>query len=943
MGRKLATLLAISISIAAAAQPAWPPVTATTKPWTRWWWEGSAVDKKNLTWNLEQYRSAGLGGVEITPIYGVEGQEARFLSFLSPKWMEALRHTLDEGARLGLGVDLANATGWPFGGPWVRDADASKTVYVKTYTVQGGAPLSELIRYRREALVRTANTKTVSADSLLQPVAANKDLQALALDQVQYAGELPLQTLMAYGPNGAVLNLTTKVNAGGKLDWTPPAGNWTLYALFQGLHGKMVERAAPGGEGYAIDHFSEEASRNYFAHFDSAFRGHSLKGLRAFFNDSYEVDDARGQANWTPKFFDEFQQRRGYDLRRHLPLLFGKGGSDSATRVLYDYRATIDELLLQHFTEQWKRWGSRYGAKVRNQSHGSPANTLDLYNAVDIPETEGEDVLRFKFASSAANVSGKPLVSSESATWLNEHFLSSWSDVKKAIDLYFLGGINHIFYHGTTYSPQDAPWPGWLFYAAVQFVPSNPQWKDFGALNQYITRVQSFLQQGRPDNDVLLYYPIVDRYSTPGNNLLQHFDGMKGNFAGTAFEKVSEQMLESGYSFDFFSDRQLQRFAVSGNTIHTGGNEYRAILLPASRLMDVASVEKLLALARAGARVLVYKDLPSDVPGLNDLDKRRTAFRSLLAQLAFNSESSGLRKASLGKGAFYIGDDLDALLAAGNVRHERIAEAGLSFVRRRNNRGTLYFLNNRSDKPVEGWVQLQTKAATMFFFEPASGLIRGAAWRVNPATGIPEVRVQLRPWQSILVQAYNKVQKGFAWSYEKEGGTAQPLTGSWSVQFVSGGPTLPQPVTRTQLGSWTDWGSEELQNFSGSARYSITFAKPSGQASAWRIDLGKVHETAEVFLNGKKLETLIGPEYRITVRPEDLQASNKLEVVVSNLMANRIRYMDQHNIPWKTFYNINMAARKKENLKNGIFDASGWQSQPSGLLGPVTLTPINYQ
>jgi len=32
---------------------------------------------------------------------------------------------------------------------------------------------------------------------------------------------------------------------------------------------------------------------------------------------------------------------------------------------------------------------------LRNQSHGSPANTLDLYSVVDIPETEGTDILRF--------------------------------------------------------------------------------------------------------------------------------------------------------------------------------------------------------------------------------------------------------------------------------------------------------------------------------------------------------------------------------------------------------------------------------------------------------------------------------------------------------------------------------------------------------------------
>ena len=81
----------------------------------------------------------------------------------------------------------------------------------------------------------------------------------MALDQMQFPGKLPLQSLMAYNDNGYGLNLTNKVDADGKLNWTAAEGKWTLYALFQGLHGKMVERAAPGGEGYAIDHFSAAA------------------------------------------------------------------------------------------------------------------------------------------------------------------------------------------------------------------------------------------------------------------------------------------------------------------------------------------------------------------------------------------------------------------------------------------------------------------------------------------------------------------------------------------------------------------------------------------------------------------------------------------------------------------------------------------------------------
>ncbi len=47
-------------------------------------------------------------------------------------------------------------------------------------------------------MVRTANNKPAGIDSILKPVYSNKNLQALALDQIQYPGKLPLKMLVAY-------------------------------------------------------------------------------------------------------------------------------------------------------------------------------------------------------------------------------------------------------------------------------------------------------------------------------------------------------------------------------------------------------------------------------------------------------------------------------------------------------------------------------------------------------------------------------------------------------------------------------------------------------------------------------------------------------------------------------------------------------------------------
>jgi ABC-type glycerol-3-phosphate transport system substrate-binding protein len=44
---------------------AWPEIKKEHKPWTRWWWMGSAVDKENIALLLERYAEVGIGGVEI--------------------------------------------------------------------------------------------------------------------------------------------------------------------------------------------------------------------------------------------------------------------------------------------------------------------------------------------------------------------------------------------------------------------------------------------------------------------------------------------------------------------------------------------------------------------------------------------------------------------------------------------------------------------------------------------------------------------------------------------------------------------------------------------------------------------------------------------------------------------------------------------------------------
>ena len=931
----------------------WPAISAQTKPWTRWWWMGSAVDKKNLSLNMEQYQAAGLGGLELTPIYGVKGYEHQFINYLSPEWMDLFGYTLQEASRLGLGIDMSTGTGWPFGGgPLIDSAYACREMFYKTWTVKAGGTLADTIHFLQEPLVRTDGRPT-TIDQLQEPVFSNKDLQALALFQVRFNRLLPLQSLMAYSSTGTTVDLTGKVDATGRLQWKAPAnsGDWTLYGVFLGWHGKMVERAAPGAEGNVIDHFSSAALKKYLSRFDTAFAGHTLSPLRCFFNDSYEVDDARGQSNWTAGFFQTFQQHRGYDLREHLPALFGKDTKENNARILCDYRETISDLLLEQFTMPWAEWAHSKGAKIRNQAHGSPANILDLYAASDIPETEGGEILRYKFGTSAAHVTGKPLASSESVTWLGEHFTSTLSDVKKAVDQYLLGGVNHIFYHGTAYTPMNDPWPGWLFYASVHFTPNDPAWQDFSVLNQYIARCQSFLQQGAPDNDILLYYPLYDSWMDPGAALLKHYDRMEPEFQGSGFEACAQLMQDKGYAFDYISDRQLQLTNTAGDgsaeIVSSGGSHYKTVLLPDCRYISAAAFTRLVRMAEEGATILVYKALPSDVPGYHDHGQRGDSLRQLLSRLSFSDvPGAGIRQAMVGKGRFLVGDDLSRLLDHTGVRREGMVDDSLSYVRRKYGDGHVYFIVNQGRKEWKGHIHpaVDFKGAAIFnAMNGRSGLAIQRLEGRGTADSGPWIELDLMPGESCLVQTSANAQRGALYEYMIPVGKPVALQGKWKIRFSEGGPRLPATTTSDQPTYWTALPDEDVKSFSGTAVYATTFSRPAptGNPTYWLLDLGKVNETAEVLINGKKMGALIGPYYQLYIPVSLLQEQNTLEVSVSSGMLNRIEDLDRKGVFWKKFYNTNFPAHDRANRgANGLFDASKMTPVASGLDGPVTLTPV---
>jgi hypothetical protein len=846
----------------------WPALTRENKPWTRWWWLGSAVDKPNLTRELEAIAAAGFGGVEITPIYGAKGYEDRFIPFLSPKYMEMLAHVGAEAKRLGLGVDMATGTGWPFGGPEVSGPD--------------------------------------------------------------------VELKLAFGPDGKIAPVPT---------------------------GFKVKRSAPGGEGFVLNPYSTIAMTHYLAPFTKALGTLSPGTINSQFHDSFEY-----QANWANEVPMKFKVMHGYDIHDHAAELSGKGDPDTVARIKADYRTTLGALHLD-YVRTWVDWAHSLGQTARNQAHGAPGNLLDLYAAADIPETEifgsipfpipgfrrdpaevgrsGHPPIIHRFASSAAHVMGKPLASSETFTWLREHFHESPSEMKPELDELFLAGINHIYYHGNAYSPEDAPWPGWLFYASSQLNTRNPLWRDLGdGLNAYIARAQSLLQAGQPDNEFLVYWPVDDLWHNPEGQQIQltvHASWLENTPCG----KLMDKLVQHGYQFDLISDAQLQQVRHT-HEYHDGfktpgGATYHTLIVPRTVHMPVETLRQILTLAGAGANVWFIDELPSDVPGFGSIEERRSQLKAELNRLIWDDAGPDKKHitARIGRGIGRVW--MFTLADSFNRSWEPTNTTDLGALRRCLPDGYIYFLVNRSARPVEDWITLRKfdSSGSAFLMDARTGQITAAHPSPRNTKGSDSVFIQLQPGESIFVRTIsgNRYAKNpvtaKATRYMHPAGTPVALDSNWRVTAFRGGPELPPAFSQHGFGSWTTQGGE-WERFGGTARYETEFTLPAGtKADDWRLDLGDVRETARIYVNGQEVDLLWSLPMRTNIGSALQPGKNTLALEVTNLAANRIRDLERRKVEWKKFHEINFV-----NIFYRPFDGADWPMQPSGLLGPVQLVPL---
>ncbi|WP_114856185.1 glycosyl hydrolase [Brachybacterium sp. YJGR34] len=482
------------------------------RPMMRWWWFGPDVEDAEIDRELRAMAAAGLGGAEVSFVYPLrEGSE----EFLSAAMLGHLRHAAETARELGLRLDVTLGSGWSYGGGHIDPEHASRR-----------------LRWERRDL---------SPAALEVPITSPWPGDELV---AAYLGEgFPPADWSLLERDGEVLRI--------------PAGRGprTVLLAWSELTGQQVKRSSAGAEGPVLDHYSAEATRHHLQVVGEPLL-EAVPGemLGSVFCDSLEVYGA----NWTAGLPAEFARRRGYEL---LPVLHRLQIDEPGSAELrIDVGRTLGELVEENFVATCSAWAREHGTRFRLQGYGQPPITLSGNRSADLIEGEGwgwDGLPQTRWASSAAHLDDREVVSSEIWTWVHSpSFRATPLDLKGEAHEHLLLGINHVVGHGWPYSPPEVPGMGWYFYASGALDDRNPWWPAMPELTAYLTRLCSLLRLGRPIAEVKVYLPSDDVRAAHGAG----FDLWRACREHIGPE-IPAAIRRAGHDLDLVDDAALKQLA----------------------------------------------------------------------------------------------------------------------------------------------------------------------------------------------------------------------------------------------------------------------------------------------------------------------------------------------------------------------------------------------
>lgn len=765
-------------------------------------------------------------------------------------------------------------------------------------------PMEE--RYIEKTLAKMHQTPLPYWPDYMWPAQPEADDQSVAIDPAK------------------VLDLTDKMDKDGNISWNVPKGTWKIIRSGMVPTGTKNAPASPEAIGLETDKMSKE---HIASHFD-AFLGEIIRRIPAedrktwkvAVQDSYET----GGQNWTDDFIAIFIERYGYSPVPYIPVFNGYvvGNRDLSDRFLWDLRRLIADKVSYDYVGGLREVCHKNGLRtwLENYGHwGFPGEFLQYGGQSDENGgefwSEGElGNIENRAGSSCSHIYGRTKVSAESFTCGGPNFSRYPEKMKQRGDRFFTEGINNTLLHLFVQQPYEDKFPGVNAPFGNEFDRNNTWFSHLNLFIDYLKRCNLMLQQG-------LY--VADAAYFIGEDAPK----MTG---------ICDPALPKGYSFDYINGEViLSRAEVKdGYLVLPDGMKYRILVLPKLETMRPGLLRKIVKLVNDGAVVL--GPAPKYSPSLQNYPYSDQEVRELAAGLWGDVDGQKVKYGKRGKGMILSGMSMEEAFELLDVKPDLQVAANdpVMFIHRTLPEGDIYFVSNQSEEPITINPAFRIAGKSPELWNAIDGKSRDLKSYVQ-SDGVTKVPLKLCAYESTFVVFRKESSQPSNGGIEINYPIEQPLysfSTPWTVTFDAKQRGPINPVQMSELKDWTTFSNDSIKYYSGAADYKNEFKlSVSPKGKTLYLNLGKLTAMAKVKVNGIEVGGAWTAPWRVDISDAVKKGKNTIEITVVNTWVNRL--IGDQNLPENL--------RKTWCLVNPYKKDS--QLQPSGLIGPVTITSVIYE
>lgn len=877
-----------------------------------WFW-ANTVTKEGIHRDLEEMKRAGIrrAVLGMTKAHSAT-VETGGVVFLTPEWLALFRYALDEAERLGIKISAVMSNGWYQGADWVTPEMGAQMLVWSETPVTGPSTF---------------------AKALPDPNKFRKGRHAGISQQAK--GHFKPVAVLAYRQNDkgelikdSMVKLDDKVQPDGTLNWSVPDGKWSIFRFAYVPNFVRMKQDSPGFTGLQIDHMNAPIMEMFFNKVGvpmlEAAGPHVGKTLDYFHEDSVEL----GSFDWTGDFPTQFEKRRKYDLLPWLPVLAEKKFADQpqADRVENDFVETVDQVFVDEHYGRFRELCHQHGIKLQTEG-GDVSSSLRLKGTTDLPMgefwnarpdksdprfVENSNYLRAfnPNAVIASHIYGSGRVSFESFTTA-QHWMEYPAMLKPMADEVYCLGVNNLTLHGYSYSRPETPKPGDVYFAGTHFDPGITWWKYAGEFFSYLNRCQTMLTAGKPVVDIL----YVDGPETQA--MIQMNESRSLTALGKCDVTPGDLLVE-----------QL-RVLPDARVGLANGASY-AVLAIANAAIEPQVLQKIVQLTKEGATVWL-RTVPKQAFGWTESSEADKPIESCLKELDADKPAGVY---PVGKGRVIIGDmpvkEMLALIhfAPAFAYSPDNGQPFLDYCQRQDGDTDIFFVANWRDASHSAECTFRVSGKQPEIWNPVTGKIESCPlYQVEKDT----VRLPLEfpPYGSTFVVFRKQVEGDHSKPLPKRTDSknapaaAQTFTGPWNIEFR---PTRESDskfeITSPALFLWNESQDNRISAFAGTAAYRATFeAKSEKNGNDWTLDLGVVHDLAEVIVNGKSAGVVWTAPFSLDITKLVKPGKNSLEILVTN-----------------TWHNWRLANKFVPMQHSWASRGLSEPPMPGGLIGPVVLS-----